>query len=348
MSANAHHDAAGLGFLGHLVGRTQLRATQSPLPILERRRPGIFEPRTHAPATTLDLVETAGAANVSDTSSLRRTAAPAAQPAAPTTHSAIPAASLPSMTTAPDRIRPATPAPAAAIATEPRIDAAPIAPRSARSKITRDTSTGRAAASTPSPSAAVVSPTSPSPTIAAPPTMAAASMRGTQIVRVEPSRLESHLKSRTTVIEREVDRRRNASAAAPAPPTMSAASMRGTQIVRVEPSRVESRTTVIERDIDRHRNASAPAPAAPASTLKTPPRLAHSEASKAPVAHPVRSAAMQAMPAPAAPAPVQVSIGRVEIRGFAGAAAPTPARSAASKPQLGLDEYLQQRHGNSR
>lgn len=285
MSANANHDAAGLGFLGHLVGRTQLRATQSPLPILERRRPGIFEPRTHVPATTLDLVETAGAADVSDTSSLRRTAAPAAQPAAPTTHSAIPAASLPSMTTAPDRIRPATPAPAAAIATEPRIDVAPIAPRSARSKITRDASMGAASA--------------PSPMIAAPPTMAAASMRGTQIVRVEPSR-------------------------------------------------VESRTTVIERDIDRHRNASAPAPAAPASTLKTPPRLAHSEASKAPVAHPVRSAALQAMPAPAAPAPVQVSIGRVEIRGFAGATAPAPARSAASKPQLGLDEYLQQRHGNGR
>ena len=303
MSANAHHDAAGLGFLGHLVGRTQLRATQSPLPILERRRPGIFEPRTHVPATTLDLVETAGAADVSDASSLRRPATPAAQPAAQPTHNAMPTASLPPMTTTPDRIRAATPAPAAAIATEPRIDAAPLAPRSARSKITRNASTDRAAASAPSPSAAVVSPTSPSPTIAAPPPVSAASMRGTQIVRVEPSRLESHLKSRTTVIEREVDRRRD---------------------------------------------ASATAPAAPASTLKTPPRLAHSEASKAPVAHPVRSAAMQAMPAPAAPAPVQVSIGRVEIRGYAGAAAPAPARSAASKPQLGLDEYLQQRHGNSR
>lgn len=125
-------------------------------------------------------------------------------------------------------------------------------------------------------------------------------------------------------------------------------SVRGTQIVRVESSRLESRTTVIERDIDRHRDASAPAPATPASTLKPPPRLAHSEASKAPVAHPVRSAALQAMPVPAAPAAVQVSIGRVEIRGFAGAAAPAPARSAAAKPQLGLDEYLQQRHGNGR
>lgn len=299
MSANAHHDAAGLGFLGHLVGRTQLRATQSPLPILERRRPGIFEPRTHVPATTLDLVETAGAADVSDTSSLRPPAAPAVQPTSPTTHRAMPTVLPPPITTALDHIQVATPSPVAAVAAEPRIDAAPIAPRSARSKITRDTSTGRAAASTPSPSAAAVSATSPSPTIAA-------------------------------------------------PPPVSAASMRGTQIVRVEPSRLESRTTVIERDIDRHRNASAPAPAAPVSTLKTPPRLAHSEASKAPVAHPVRSAALQAMPAPAAPAPVQVSIGRVEIRGFAGATAPIPARSAASKPQLGLDEYLQQRHGNSR
>ena len=344
MSANAHHDAAGLGFLGHLVGRTQLRATQSPLPILERRRPGIFEPRTHVAATTLDLVETAGAADVSDTSSLRRPAAPAVQPTAPATHRAMPTVLPPPTTTALDRIRVATPAPAAAVAAEPRIDAALIAPRSARSKITRDASTDRAAASAPSPAAAAVSATSPSPTIAAPPPVSAASMRGTQIVRVEPSRLES----RTTVIEREVDRRRDASAAAPAPPTMAAASMRSTQIVRVEPSRVESRTTAIEREVDRHRNASAPAPEAPVSTLKTPPRLAHSEASKAPVAHPVRSAAMQAMPAPAAPAPVQVSIGRVGIRGFAGATAPIPARSAASKPQLGLDEYLQQRHGNSR
>lgn len=297
MSANAHHDAAGLGFLGHLVGRTQLRAMQSPLPILERRRPGIFEPRTQVPATTLDLVETADAADVSDTSSLRRPATPAAQTAAQPTHRTMPTASLPPMTTAPDRIRPATPATAAAVATEPRIDAVPIAPRSARSKIAREAATVRAAA--PAPSAAAVSATSPSPTIIAPPPMAAGSMRGTQIVRVEPSRLES-------------------------------------------------RTTVVEREVDRRRDASATAPAAPASTLKTPPRLAHSEASKAPVAHPVRSAAMQAMPAPAAPAPVQVSIGRVEIRGYAGAAAPAPARSAASKPQLGLDEYLQQRHGNSR
>ncbi|MFZ2752818.1 MAG: hypothetical protein WAZ48_05170, partial [Lysobacteraceae bacterium] len=117
MSANAHHAATGLGFLGHLVGRTQLRAMQSPLPILERRRPGIFEPRTHVAATILDLVETAGAADVPDTSSLRRPAAPAVQPAAPATHRAMPTASLPSMTTAPDRIRPATPAPAAAVAT---------------------------------------------------------------------------------------------------------------------------------------------------------------------------------------------------------------------------------------
>jgi hypothetical protein len=301
MSANPHHDAAGLGFLGHLVGRTQLHATQSPLPlpILERRRPGIFEPRTHVPATTLDLVETAGAADVSDTSSLRRPAAPAAQPTAPAIHRAMPTVSPPPMTTALDRIRVATPTPVAAVAAEPRIDAAPIAPRSVRSKITRQAAASRATASAPSPSSAAMSPTSPSPTIAV-------------------------------------------------PPTMSAASMRGTQIVRVEPSRLESRTTVIEREVDRRRDASATAPAAPASTLKTPPRLAHSEASKAPVAHPVRSAALQAMPAPAAPAPVQVSIGRVEIRGFAGAAAPVPARSAASKPQLGLDEYLQQRHGNGR
>lgn len=313
MSADALHDAAGLGFLGHLVGRTQQRATQSPLPILERRRPGIFEPRAHAAATSHDLFETVDAAGVLATSSLRPPTTPAVQPIAPTTHRAMPAASLPAMTTALDRIRPATPAPVAAAAAEPRIDAASVAARSARSKIAREAAAGRAAAPASTPSVAAVSATSPLPKMAASPPP----------IATPPPTM-----------------------AAPSP--MSAASMRGTQIVRVEPTRLELRTTVVERDIDRRRDVSSTVPATPAATLKAPPRMAHSEASKAPVAHPARSAAMQAMPAPAAPAPVQVSIGRVEIRGFAGAAVPTPARSAASKPQLGLDEYLQQRHGNGR
>ena len=68
------------------------------------------------------------------------------------------------------------------------------------------------------------------------------------------------------------------------------------------------------------------------------------------VAHPSRSAALAPAPSVAAtaPAPVQVSIGRVEIRGTGTPAAPTTSARAPREPQLGLDEYLRQRHGSAR
>jgi hypothetical protein len=305
MSTDAPQVAAGRSFLGNLVERTQQRASPTPLPILERRRPGIFEPREPSPANRLDITETT---LVPSASSFTRVAEPAMQPPAPAPRAhalgvaaptpptaanvatARPLASPPPLTATSSAAHRAAPSPPPAMATKPRADATTAATRSPRNKIARDT---------PVPRPAVLAPERSGPALSAP------------------------------------------SPAAIAAP--SAISARSTQVVRVERSRLEPRTTVVERAIDTHRDA--PTPAAPAPKLTPPPRLASREAPRSPVAHPARSAAvLAAPPAPAAPAPVQVSIGRVEIRGLA--SAPAATRSAAPKPQLGLDEYLRQRHGN--
>ncbi|MET4726679.1 hypothetical protein ABIE09_000450 [Lysobacter enzymogenes] len=94
--------------------------------------------------------------------------------------------------------------------------------------------------------------------------------------------------------------------------------------------------------------ASAPARApAPPPPLPAPARLAARDAAPAAVAHPARRNA-PAAPAPVAPAPVQVSIGRVEIRAGAPAATPAAAPRRNGAPALGLDDYLRQRHGDRR
>jgi hypothetical protein len=84
-----------------------------------------------------------------------------------------------------------------------------------------------------------------------------------------------------------------------------------------------------------------------ATVLPPPPRLPVSTASTTAVAHPARRAHGSHAPAPtlASPPPVQVSIGRIEIRA---AAAPAPARPAAASqsPALTLDDYLRRRHGD--
>jgi hypothetical protein len=121
---------------------------------------------------------------------------------------------------------------------------------------------------------------------------------------------------------------------------------RSVEKTHVERSLLESRTSVIEREIVKQ--SDPPAPASAVSPVRRPSRIVRSEATPAPVAHPARSAAMLATPIPPAPAPVQVSIGRVEIRGFASAAKPEAGRSMPSEPKLGLDAYLQQRHGSGR
>jgi hypothetical protein len=84
-----------------------------------------------------------------------------------------------------------------------------------------------------------------------------------------------------------------------------------------------------------------------ATVLPPPPRLPVSTASTTAVAHPARRAHGSHAPAPtlASPPPLQVSIGRIEIRA---AAAPAPARPAAASqsPALTLDDYLRRRHGD--
>jgi hypothetical protein len=309
MSAESPRDAVGGGFLGHLVARLQPRASQTAMPTLERRRPGIFEPRGPTPAAALDLMETTVAPSAS---SLTRATPPPVQSSAhasrgPTIGTPSPAPQTPPVATiarstaaqalvnaAPRAAHPAAQPPALAMPSKPQPDTTTVAVRSPRRKAARETPASRPAA----------------PASSMPATAPSQASRG------------------------------------PASEPPQTIAVRSAQIVRIEQSRLESRTTVVEREVDKHRHA--PAPAVPVQALKTPPRLANSEAPRMPVAHPVRSAAMLAAPAPVAPAPVQVSIGRVEIRGVSGASAHATPRSAASKPQLGLDEYLRQRHGNDR
>ena len=307
MSADLPHDALGQGFLGHLVERVQPKTTQMQIPTLERRRPGIFEPRAPVAATALDIAETRVAPSASSfsratTPTLQAPSpvprAAAAGPLVPTTQAATaitaasPMVSPPQIPTPSRAAQPAAPPPNLAIADKPR-GAASVATRSLRRDAADTASAVPPTSRTRQQPGPVLSPTSPLPTIIPP----------------------------------------------------QAITVRSARTVRVEHSRLESRTTVVERGSDKHRDP--PAPATPTLRLNTPPRLASREASRTPVAHPVRSAAMLAAPAPVTPAPVQVSIGRVEIRGIAGTP-PAASHSAVSKPQLGLDEYLQQRHGNGR
>ena len=278
-------------------------------PILERRRPGIFEPRAPVAGTALDIAATTVAPSAD---SFSRAAAPAPQPPSPMPCAAAagalmptpqiataitatsPLASPPQIAAASRAAHLAAPSPTPAMADKPG-GTASVATRSPRGKAARETSAVRPASLALPQPGPVLSPASPLPTITPP----------------------------------------------------LAVAVRSAQTVRVEPSRLESRTTVVARGSDKHRDR--PASAATTPMLKTPPRLASREASRTPVAHPVRSAAMLAAPAPVTPAPVQVSIGRVEIRGIAaGTPPPAASHSAVSKPQLSLDAYLQQRHGNGR
>ncbi len=311
MSADRSHGAIDLGFLGHLVERTQPQATPMRTPILERRRPGIFEPRAPVAAAALDIEETTVEPRVS---SLTRAAAPAMQapsyaPQAPTSDTPSPMLKTTARAVAENVAAPApriaapsssahtTQPPSLPVKTRKFRDTADAATRNSQSNVARETPAKRHPATAPR-----------------------------QIDSTSPM-----APLRPKIV---------------APPTMTT---RSEKIVRVEHSKLESRTTIIEREIDKHRDPSTSAAHAP--MLVAPPRLANSEAQKAPVAHPVRSAAMIAAPSPQSmpvPTPVQVSIGRIEIRGYAGATASVAPRSAAPKPQLGLDEYLQQRHGTGR
>jgi hypothetical protein len=81
----------------------------------------------------------------------------------------------------------------------------------------------------------------------------------------------------------------------------------------------------------------------PVPALPLPPRLPATQLAATPVAHPARRAALPA----AAETPVYVTIGSVEIRAHAPAAAPQrpTSRPVASAAVPSLDAYLRQRHG---
>lgn len=123
--------------------------------------------------------------------------------------------------------------------------------------------------------------------------------------------------------------------------------------VRIERSvRVESRTheRVVESRIATPDSPlPAPPPPAPAVPVPVPvpPRVARVERAQAAVAHPGRTALHAPAPrAAVSPAPVQVSIGRIEIRAQGGTPAASRKSAPAPGPRLGLDDYLRQRHGS--
>lgn len=316
MSKGAPHDTADSGFLGHLIARNRPHVAQAPLPTLERRRPGLFEPRTRMPATALDTTLDKRETRVRPSlSSAASDGAPAMRHAEPASSTRIPAVSAPP----------------------------PSPPRNRTGETSATTSAPPqpATATVRTEQAVVKAPALAMPTM--PQTDRALS--ATRLPR-RPDICDSSMRDRSSIAvaaSSAVVSKASSPDAIVAPQTLST---RETQIVRVEQSQRESRT-IIERERDKQRDMPSTADVAP--RLNAPSRLTRSEASSAPVAHPARSAAMLApAAAPPAPAPVHVSIGRVEIRSLTSAAAPAASRSTTSKPQLGLDEYLQQRHGSGR
>ena len=314
MSARGRHDGMGIGagFLGHLAARVQPRATHAPLSTLERRRPGLFEPRTRPSGTSLDIVD------MVDT---------VAGPVAPShPQQAVPAAS-PGIS-------------------EMRMHAVSVTsalsptPASLRHS-TQSTPTQQFSALPPInvPAGQVLSSMKPAVIQAETSIPAVGSARHHLIAEVRTNRRVG-----SSATQQPEARGPTAPHAAVAAPQLIAA--RSVEKTRVERSLLESKTTVIERAIVKQRDT--PAPASAASPVRRPPRIVRSEATPAPVAHPARSAAMLATPTTPTPAPVQVSIGRVEIRGFASAAKPDTSRSTPPTPKLGLEQYLQQRHGSGR
>lgn len=301
--------SAGTGFLGHLVARVQAHAHHTPLSMLERRRPGLFEPRTRLPGSALETVDTVDAGTPS--------VAVPAMPSAPQSQAAIsalriatPPVAAPAATSAARNAQVATPQAQAVISVDPVAAAIP----SSAHPVSPRADTAVAATRSPRRDAARESHAVQHGTSPAPAARAAAAASSAQAPIAIPQVIAS----------------------------------RSVEKTHIERTLLESRMTVIERESTKHRDVMASVDAA--SPLRGPASVVRSEARAAPVAHPARSAALQPIPAPAAaaPAPVQVSIGRVEIRGVASPTKAAPTRSTASAPKLGLDEYLQQRHGSGR
>lgn len=317
---------AGPSFLGQLLARaqpTRVDASVAPgaagasrtmaLPALERRRPSLFESRAGTPTTRpdIDLTDEAIDAPLSRPMSSAHDRPPTF---APTHDSAPPSSPQPSM-------------PGTLVAPPSTSMPTGMAPRAAQ-PIEREVASSRSSAV---PHADDDTPTRPARLRAD----AASEQRPT---RAEPRTSASPRDPHHATAPRSRDVQREA--AAPVAPAR----------VVVERTRIETHTRVHERTSP----SAAPAPRTPAregapasAPLRTPPRVVLAQAPTRAVAHPSRSA----LHAPAAPgpAPVQVSIGRIEIRAAAGAGTPAAGtRRQTNAPRLGLDDYLRQRHGSGR
>lgn len=320
---------AGPSFLGQLLaralpGRAEASAVgvaasgpaATPLPTLERRRPSLFEPRIGTPTTRPDIEVSS---DESDAMSSRSMASSVAMvPTLPPGHASSAVASMTSIA------RDTTIAPSPRITTP---DSTPVMTRT----IERDATASASVTphtrddDTPSrPARLRADVAAPEMRTTRPDTRATAPVRDTD--DVAPARA------------REVSAHGNLPVAPPR--------------VVVERTRIETHTRVHERTSP----AAAPAPRAQAresalasAPLRALPRVVPAQAPTRAVAHPSRSALHAPAPHSAAPAPVQVSIGRIEIRAATTAGTPTTGtRRQTNAPRLGLDDYLRQRHGSGR
>ena len=293
---------AAPSFLDRLVARAT-PAQHADAPVLERRRPGLFEPRGGG----VPSVPVGEATEDIAVSSTMRHAAPMPVPPLQSVHAHAPspAAAVVAMASTAASPSPAIPVP-------PRL-------------------------SSPPPSLPTTSEPPPSPS---PIEHASSPRRAAPSHEVAPSPVPS---ARAVARTQADDMPRPPRAQRDAPPSSQ---------VRIERSvRVESRTheRVVESRIEPPasplRAPTPPAPTAP-MPMSVPPRVARMEAAHSAVAHPGRTALHAPAPrASMSPEPVQVSIGRIEIRAQGG----TPAasrKSASPAPRLGLDDYLRQRHGS--
>lgn len=318
---------AGPSFLGQLLARaqpTRVDASVAPgaaaasgttaLPALERRRPSLFEPRAGTPTTRpdIDLADEAIDAPPSRPMSSAHDRPPTFAPIHDSAPPSSPQPSMPGMRVAP----PSTSMPTG------------MAPRAAQ-PIEREVASSRSSAV---PHAGDDTPSRP------------ARLRAEPASEQRPTRAESRMSAPRDPHDTTTPRARDAQreAAAPVAPAR----------VVVERTRIETHTRVHERTSP----AAAPASrtqareGAPASApLRAPPRVVLAQAPTRAVAHPSRSALHAPAPHTPGPAPVQVSIGRIEIRAAAGAGTPAAGtRRQTNAPRLGLDDYLRQRHGSGR
>ncbi len=319
---------AGPSFLGQLLARaqpTRVDASVAPgaagasrtmaLPALERRRPSLFEPRAGTPTTRpdIDLADEAIDALPSRPMSSVHERPPTFAPIHDSAPPSSPQPSMPGTLVAP---------PSASLSSGATPHASPSVERDVAPS--RSVTTRHADDDTPTRPARLRAD-------------AASEQRPTRAEpRTSASPRDPH--HATTPRSRDVQRE----AAAPVAPAR----------VVVERTRIETQTRVHERTSP----AAAPASrtqareGAPASApLRAPPRVVLAQAPTRAVAHPSRSALHAPAPHAPGPAPVQVSIGRIEIRAATGAGTPAAGtRRQTNAPRLGLDDYLRQRHGSGR